>query len=67
MLAAMTHAIKAESRYQSAMRKAPRPAAETCALGGVTRTAAQASSISGGYIGDTLGLDVCVAVSAVPI
>jgi transglutaminase-like putative cysteine protease len=37
---------------------------------GVTRTAAQASPISGGYIGgadDTLGLDVCVAVSAVPI
>ena len=37
---------------------------------GVTRTALQASPISGGYIGDpndTLGLDVCVAVSAVPI
>jgi hypothetical protein len=37
---------------------------------GVTRTAAQAIPISGGYIGDandTLGLDVCVAVSAVPI
>ena len=37
---------------------------------GVTRTAAQASPISGGYIGaadDALGLDVCVAVSAVPI
>ena len=37
---------------------------------GVTRTAEQASPISGGYIGgpnDTLGLDVCVAVSAVPI
>ena len=37
---------------------------------GVTRTAEQASPISGGYIGgpnETLGLDVCVAVSAVPI
>jgi hypothetical protein len=37
---------------------------------GVTRTAEQAIPISGGYIGDpddTLGLDVCVAVSAVPI
>jgi len=37
---------------------------------GVTRTAAQASPISGGYIGepnDTLGLEVCVAVGAVPI
>jgi hypothetical protein len=36
---------------------------------GVSRTAEQASPISGGYIGDpndTLGLDVCVAVSAVP-
>ncbi len=37
---------------------------------GVTRTAEQALPISGGYIGaanDALGLDVCVAVSAVPI
>ena len=37
---------------------------------GVTRTAAQASPISGGYVGgpnDKVGLDVCVAVSAVPI
>ena len=36
---------------------------------GITRTAEQASPISGGYIGDAsdaLGLDVCVAVSAVP-
>ena len=37
---------------------------------GVTRTAEQAIPISGGYIGDRndpLGLDVCVAVSAVPM
>jgi transglutaminase-like putative cysteine protease len=37
---------------------------------GVTRTAAQALPISGGYFGgagDALGLDVCVAVSASPI
>ena len=37
---------------------------------GVTRTAEQASPIAGGYIGaagDALGLDVCVAVSAVPL
>lgn len=37
---------------------------------GVTRTAAQALPISGGYFGgadDALGLDVCVAVSAAPI
>lgn len=37
---------------------------------GVTRTAEQALPISGGYVGDPndpIGLDVCVAVSAVPI
>jgi transglutaminase-like putative cysteine protease len=37
---------------------------------GVTRTAGQALPISGGFIGapdDSLGLDVCVAVSAEPI
>jgi transglutaminase-like putative cysteine protease len=37
---------------------------------GVTRTAAQALPISGGFIGDPndpLGLDVCVAVSAAPV
>jgi transglutaminase-like putative cysteine protease len=37
---------------------------------GVTRTAGQALPISGGFIGapnDSLGLDVCVAVSAAPI
>jgi transglutaminase-like putative cysteine protease len=37
---------------------------------GVTRTAEQALPISGGYLGDAndpIGLDVCVAVSAVPI
>lgn len=37
---------------------------------GVTRTAEQALPISGGYLGDPndpIGLDVCVAVSAVPI
>ena len=36
----------------------------------VTRTAEQALPISGGYLGDPndpIGLDVCVAVSAVPI
>jgi transglutaminase-like putative cysteine protease len=37
---------------------------------GVTRTAQQASPISGGYIGDPndpIGLDVCVAVNAAPV
>jgi hypothetical protein len=37
---------------------------------GVTRTAAQALPISGGFVGaasDPLGLNVCVAVGAVPI
>ena len=144
MLAAMTHAIKAEFRYQERYEEGAQSAVETLALGsgtcrdfavlmmealrsiglaarfvtgylyddtsgttrgggsthawcsvylpgagwveydptngllaganlvrvGVTRTAPQASPISGGYIGDpndTLGLDVCVAVSAVPI
>ena len=144
MLAAITHAIKAEYRYQERHEEGTQTAAETLALGsgtcrdfavlmmealrsiglaarfvtgylyddtsgttrgggsthawcsvylpgagwveydptngllaganlvrvGVTRTAAQAIPISGGYIGgadDTLGLDVCVAVSAVPI
>jgi transglutaminase-like putative cysteine protease len=144
MLAAMTHAIKAEFRYQERHEEGAQSAVETLALGsgtcrdfavlmmealrsiglaarfvtgylyddtsgttrgggsthawcsvylpgagwveydptngllaganlvrvGVTRTATQASPISGGYIGDasdTLGLDVCVAVSAVPI
>jgi len=143
MLAAMTHAIKAEFRYQERHEEGTQTAAETCALDsgtcrdfavlmiealrsiglaarfvtgylyddtsgttrgggsthawcsvylpgagwieydptngllagtnlvrvGVSRTAEQASPISGGYIGDpndTLGLDVCVAVSAVP-
>ena len=143
MLAAMTHAIKAEFRYQERHEEGAQSAMETLALGsgtcrdfavlmmealrniglaarfvtgylyddtsgttrgggsthawcsvylpgagwveydptngllaranlvrvGVTRTALQASPISGGYIGDpndTLGLDVCVAVSAVP-
>jgi transglutaminase-like putative cysteine protease len=144
MLAAMTHAIKAEFRYQERHEEGAQSAVETLALGsgtcrdfavlmmevlrsiglaarfvtgylyddtsgttrgggsthawcsvylpgagwveydptngllaganlvrvGVTRTALQASPISGGYIGDrndTLGLEVCVAVSAVPI
>jgi transglutaminase-like putative cysteine protease len=144
MLAAMTHAIKAEFRYQERHEEGTQTAVETLALGsgtcrdfavlmmealrsiglaarfvtgylyddtsgttrgggsthawcsvylpgagwieydptngllaganlvrvGVTRTAAQAIPVSGGYIGDpndTLGLDVCVAVSAVPI
>jgi len=143
MLAAMTHAIKAEFRYEERHEEGTQTAAETCALSsgtcrdfavlmiealrsiglaarfvtgylyddtsgttrgggsthawcsvylpgagwveydptngllaganlvrvGVSRTAEQASPISGGYIGDpndTLGLDVCVAVSAVP-
>ena len=144
MLAAMTHAIKAEFRYQERHEEGTQSAAATLALGsgtcrdfavlmmeglrsiglaaqfvtgylyddtsgttrgggsthawcgvylpgagwieydptngllaganlvrvGVTRTAEQAIPISGGYIGDpndTLGLDVCVAVGAVPI
>jgi hypothetical protein len=36
----------------------------------MTRTAEQAIPISGGYVGspdDPIGLDVCVAVSALPI
>jgi transglutaminase-like putative cysteine protease len=144
MLAAMTHAIKAEVRYGARHEEGTQTAAETLALGsgtcrdfavlmmealrslglaarfvtgylyddtsgttrgggsthawcnvylpgagwveydptnglvaganlvrvGVTRTAEQALPISGGYIGapnDPIGLDVCVAVSALPI